>query len=241
MDKDNAPTTVVDRGSSRMRLATGAQPQVSPTDTEDAPRTASPRQGLITTTAAAARSLRDGGEEETPADGVDADASDPEPARPRKAKKRRRPSWAGVILAMMAGGPAWTEIRDLIDDFRGHDEAVSAASEIGELRGRLDEQSKGLRELHAKVTANEAGDLEASFNGALEFRHLDEQIMTLGRNIDRLLDAEDVPPSDRAKLLDTPVEITERHDQEIQAFRAAQRKADRAALERSLVSKDTEP
>lgn len=221
-----------------MRLAAERPPPPPPPpepevdEFEDAPSVT--RQGIITTAAAAARKVRDG--DETPADGVAAAGTGGKQPPP---KKRRRPGWAGVIAAMLAGGPVWTETRQLIDEVLGKDEAVAAAAEMGELKGRLDEQSTSLHELHGKVAANEAGDLEASFNGALEFRHLDKQITSLGKNIDRLLDAEQIPPADRTALPETPTEIRERHDHEIRAYREARAKADREALERSLAEGDT--
>ncbi len=222
-----------------MRLANDRQAGRDPDDVPIA------RQGLITTTADAARSLRDG--DDTPSEGTEAEALADRAAdiiernRPggKPPKKRRRPGWAGVIAAMLAAGPGWTEVRGVIDEVTGKDDAVAAAAELGELKGRLDEQSRALRDLHGKVAANEAGDLEAASNGALEFRHLDKQILQLGKNIDQLMVAAQIPEAARTALLETPIEIVERHDAEIREYRDARAKAEREALERSLAAGDT--
>jgi hypothetical protein len=243
VDEDPIPRPVIERGTAKMRLASGtgshraleqAPEPVADDEAEDAPPVPSPRQGLITTAAAAARKVRDA--EDTPADGVAA----PQAARSMAGKKpkRRQPGWIAFVVGMLTVGPGWEELDDLIDEVRGKDEAVATAAELGELRGRLDEQSKTLAKAmegaERKLAANSAGDLEASFNGALEYRHLDTNIAKLGRNIDRLLDAADIPEAERTVLAETPVEIEDRHTAEIRSYREAQRKADREALERSL-------
>jgi hypothetical protein len=224
-----------------MRVATGRQAVVPVdestfNDDEDAPRNPSSRTGLITAAAAAARKFRNDADE-TPADGVAANTDAAKKEKPPK--KRRRPGWLAVILGVLTAGPGWTELKEFLDGAFGDDDTVSAA-ELGELRGRLDEQSRTLHELSGKLAANEAGDLEANFNGALEFRHLDRQIGALGKNIEQLLDAENIPVAARATLIETPLEIDDRHDREIRAYRQARAKADREALKRSLAENDSD-
>jgi hypothetical protein len=195
-----------------------------------------PRPGVITAMADAARSVVGSVIDETPAEGV---AAQPASRLPPKSPRRRRPGWAAVVGAVLAGGPVWdvVEERFLDDEIAAHD--VTAAAELGELRGRLDEQSKQIRDIGLRLSANAAADLEASFNGALEFRHLDGKITDLGSNIDRLLAASGVPDKERTELAETPAEITDRHDTQIREYRAAQKKAEREALERSLATSDT--
>jgi len=217
---------------------------------EDAPHAS--RQGIITTaegllaTAAdAARSLR--GDDETPAEGVEAP-----PAKGQKKgkaqqkagdeppkKKRKRPGWAAVIVAMLAGGPTYTELREVFKDAFGMDEAVAEAKELGALEGRIDEQASQITELRGKIASNTAGDIEAAYHSALEFRHFDRQLGALGRNINRLMDSQSIPLSERSSLAETPSEIAERHDREIERYRRAQEKATKLAIERAVAEDDT--
>jgi hypothetical protein len=200
---------------------------------EDAPE--SSRRGLITGMAAKARDIRDAVSDETPPEGVPR----PRTSTSRKdptARKQKRPGWAAFIIGILSAGPGWGEFEK-----RVLDGAINRADaiELGELRGRLDEQSKQIRDMGLRLTANTAADLEASFNGALEFRHLDSQISALGRNIDLLMTAQGVPAANRSTLAETPVEITDRHDAQIREWRLAKAKAEREALERSIAAGDT--
>jgi hypothetical protein len=154
-------------------------------------------------------------------------------------RNRRRPGWAGLVAAVLAAGPGWTEIRGYIEEAQGKDEAVASAGELGEFRGRLDEQSANIRELAVKISANTAADLEARSNSAIEFRHLDGGITDVGKGIDQLLTLAGVPPENRPKFASTPPDIVRRHDEAIERWRALKAKAERDALERSIAASDT--
>ncbi len=224
-------------------IAPGPEDGIEDVAEEDAPQNS--MRGIITVAAGKLRELRDG-EDETPADGVDAPpAKGQQKAKggPKPPKKRRRPGWAAVIVGILAGGPTYTELREVFKDAFGMDEAVAEAKAeakaLGVLEGRLDDQEEQLGELRSKLAANTAGDIEDDYNGALEFRHLDRQLGALGRNIDRLMDAESIPGSERTALIETPLEIAERHNREIERYRRAREKAEKQAIERAVEEDDT--
>lgn len=220
---DPTPTPVTDIPTAKMRLerTAGEEPPE-----EDNPV---PRPGMITTASQVARQVRDTVTDETPAEGTKVRRK---PAGSGEPPKRRRPGWVGLLAVVLTMGPGWTEVRKLL-------EAADSAGEMGELRGVQAEQGRQIRDLNLKISANTAADLEGSFNGALEFRHLDKNITALSRNIDRLLVAMGVPEADRARLAETPTEITDRHDAQIRQYREAKARAEREALERSIATSDT--
>jgi hypothetical protein len=235
VDEDATPRPVIDRGSARALVSIAPTQDVQPDATEeDAPH--SSRHGIITTAADVARKFRG---DETPAEGVEAPAAGGKPKAEKPKPKPRRPGWGAVIVAMLAGGPTYTELREIFKDAFGKDEAIAEAKELGALEGRIDAQAEQITELRVKIASNTAGDIEAAYNGALEFRHFDGQLGALGRNINRLMDEEQIPASERSALTETPFEIVERHDQEIQLYRAARAKADRQAIERAVAEDDT--
>ena len=215
---------------------------------EDAPQNT--MRGIITVAADKLREIRDGdGDDETPAEGV---ATPPAKGRkakgqptadsddePPKKKKRRPPGWGWVIGGILAGGPTYTELREVFKDAFGVDEAVAEAKALGVLEGRLDDQAEQLNELRGKIASNTAGDIEAAYHRALEFRHFDDQLVALGHNIDRLMDTQSIPLSERSSLAKTPSEISERHEREIKLYRDALTKAERKAIERAVAEDDT--
>jgi hypothetical protein len=244
VDDDPIPRPVVERGSGHVRLAGNVKVKTASHATLEQPIEAdapeSSRPGLITTVSAAARTLRDAAVDDTPAEGVERQR---QTSGAEKPPKRKRPTWTALLLTALASGPGWGEARRYIEDVTTKDEAaaedVAEASAIGQLQGRLDEQSKTIETLTTKISANTASDLEARSNGALEFRHLDGQISISHQGIDKLLELQGVDEADRPKLANTPVEITQRHDAAIERWRAVREKAERAALERAVAAGDT--
>jgi hypothetical protein len=241
---------VIDRGSVRAVVSIAPTPAAelpSEVAEEDAPQNS--MRGIITVAADKLREIRDG-EDETPAEGVATSPAkgqkkakgqpteDSDDELPPK-KQRRRPGWVAVIVAMLAGGPTYTELREIFKDAFGVDEAVAEAKEIGALDGRITEQAKQIAELRGKIASNTAGDIEGAYHRALEFRHFDSQLEALGSNISRLMDSLSIPLSERSSLTKTPPEISERHDRDIKLYRDALTKAERDAIKRAVAEGDT--